>query len=710
MHTDTLADRPDSPAPFLACLTSDSDVLRAAAIRALAALGPEAADDVRAALLQARRDPDPDIRSDAVEALIPLARAGDAAALRESLTDDPVREVKLGAITALARLRDTDALPVLRALVTSRSEDQVSWEDAAGDWEDWLDIQNAAIRALGEIGDLDGIQPLLDALFDKYGQSVDLPVCHAFSKLGDSGVAVLLDIFTETDGALSRRAAEALRGAAPDSLLAHVDALLAADQPGLRALALTVLPPDAASCNALALEDPDATVRAAAMRHAGTVSPELARAGLSDPDAAVKAAALYGLGDALEPEFQAALIDNMLLWLDRAAPVLANEAAARLPGLAPDRAVAPLLRVIDTAERPLETRLAAVKALGDEALDVALPVLTDRLDNPSRQVRAALLTVLRDRATAGDLAALEIAAAAIEGRIGAEITPLADDPSAPVADAGTPKEGSGPARIRITPEGDIVERDDSALSPDDSGSTLDAILAGGSVQPPAPAPMAEQTPEESGAKRARRRAVEGSGDSADALAVDALRIFAELPGDLVTDAVATQLTAGDATRRSAAWQAMAARDASDAVMVLARQTCRDSDPVIRAAAFRVLSKGRDATARDAALQDEDALIRADAVTALSCETALEFVADAAPPVRQAAIARVLGAGAPALAAEALDAAIKAERADAVATLVARSDAARSRAMECLQASAGDDRRALVLLRGFEMSAEVRGPG
>ena len=59
-------------------------------------------------------DPDPDLRADAMAALVRCARPEDAPAIRRSLAGDPVGEVKVAAVQALARLKDGGSVPLLR--------------------------------------------------------------------------------------------------------------------------------------------------------------------------------------------------------------------------------------------------------------------------------------------------------------------------------------------------------------------------------------------------------------------------------------------------------------------------------------------------------------------------------------------------------------------------------------------------------------------
>ena len=94
-------------------LHKGEDVVRCAAARALGAIGDEKAAP---ALVDALLDEDPDVRTDAMAALVHCARPEDADAIRRSLLGDPVKEVKVFAIEALSRLADGASVPLLRGL------------------------------------------------------------------------------------------------------------------------------------------------------------------------------------------------------------------------------------------------------------------------------------------------------------------------------------------------------------------------------------------------------------------------------------------------------------------------------------------------------------------------------------------------------------------------------------------------------------------
>ena len=204
-------------------------------------------------------DPDPDLRADAMAALARCARPGDAPAIRRSLAGDPVGEVKVAAVQALARLKDGGAGPLLRALALGRCEAEVAWEEPGSGWDDWLDVQVAAIEALGTIGAEDAVDDLIEARDDEMGQDLDHVVFAALARMTELAVVAL------KDGDPTLRAAAA------------------------RALAARS---DAASHLAPLLDDPDDSVRATALKAVAAADSEQAVRGFGDPSAIVRGAAL----------------------------------------------------------------------------------------------------------------------------------------------------------------------------------------------------------------------------------------------------------------------------------------------------------------------------------------------------------------------------------------------------------------------------------
>ena len=480
-------------------LQSESELLRCAAARALAVQGGQRAD-VGEALLGALTDPDPDVRTDAMEALSGRAEPEHMEKLLESLSGDPVREVKVAAIAALTRLgrnaRAVGAVELLRALVLSRAEDRVAWEDEGSDWEDWLDIQVAAITALGSMGASEAIEDLIAARDDELAQSLDIPVFEALARMGPEGVAHLLAIIETEPGLSARRAAQVLETVDSETLRTHLDTLLSDRDPKLRCIAVGLLPGDSDILARLVTMDPDPDVRCVALAHAARLQPELMLKAIRDTDEEVQSTALRLMRPPIGPEDHEVLVDNILAWVEGASAGLMACAAENLPRWAPDRATHSLLRLCADSRRPLEARVAAVLGLGRLDPPVTTPVLVGLLSNPAQQVRTAVLVQLGARAQAGDQQAVNAIAAAIGRSLSPEDHTGQTSVDQTRSCAAMPMtEGAHPTRIRITRDGDIVPVDpDGEETQMAAASTLAAIL--GSRSPTSGVPEGEDTPEE----------------------------------------------------------------------------------------------------------------------------------------------------------------------------------------------------------------------
>ncbi len=219
-----------------AILADGIDVHRMAAAKALGKVGRE---EALAVLVAALRDEDEDVRSDASGALLKLARNGiwsDAAgaALLENLIGDPVAQVKLNAVDALAAMRYGEALPLLRRLVAERAEDEVVWDEedyAVSGWDDWTDVRHHAIVAVADMGDRGAVRYIAEALEDPDTDDISEVAFRALARLMPEGAAVLAGYLDSKDARRRRRAAgvlggvdDAAAGNAIDKALRHDDA------------------------------------------------------------------------------------------------------------------------------------------------------------------------------------------------------------------------------------------------------------------------------------------------------------------------------------------------------------------------------------------------------------------------------------------------------------------------------------------------------
>lgn len=724
-------------------LLAGEDVVRCAAASALGATcAPEAAPHLVAALL----DEDPDVRADAMTGLASCARREDAEAIRRSLQGDPVKEVKIAAIEALARLADPAGEPLVRALAISRADNAaddvaqnagedaaedaperaVAWEDEAGLWDDWLDVQVVAIEALGRMGDRAAIDVLLAARADEMGQELDTAVFKALVAI-PGGAATVLGFVRDPEPKVRERAAAALAAAEREMVAPLVDLLLDDPSPALRRLGVAVADPAApalaATLREMALADLDPPTRVAAMRRLPAPDEAILRTAIASPHEGVAAAALQiwaerGVG--ADEDLRA----NAEGWLATAGAPLAIASAKLLASAPPAHALRAWSAAAQDASRPLEARVEATRLLGGllggllngasdaavmaEALAALRVLMVDR----ARQVRLAALSALAANPSVREATAL--LTAAMLGRIAPPRERDGDAGGDDPADADAPSfaaskvEDGGGRRIRITDDGEIVELDPDAPAPAAApASTLDAIQFDPSQRDGAAAAAGAAGP-----SRKKRVAVEGPDEIADDLSRAAIRVGAAHPSGDVAGALCEAAQAADRSIAAAALEALAQRAelaapqgaaggaAGGAALGAAEldalaRALGDKDAAMRGFAARGLGAALRggaspvyAAALSGRLADEDAIVRAAAVAALAPsdpDKAVAAISDPVKAVRDSALEAVLASGEARLS-EALSRALEADRVDVLAAACRRAPAARAQ-MAALCASA-----------------------
>ncbi len=637
-------------------------------------------------------DPDPDLRADAMDALARCARPEDAPAIRRSLAGDPVGEVKMAAIRALARLKDVSSVGLLRALARSRCEAEVAWEELDGGWDDWLDVQVAAIEALGAIGADEAVDDLIEIREDEEGQDLDHVVFSTLARLPARGVPALHGFLEHKGARVRERALAALSTVGRDALAPLREALVRDPSPDVRRLAIDCFDEGDETLAALASNDPDAAVRCAALARAAPVRADVWRSALRDPDEAVRAVALEARGSepalearGSEPALEARgsepagsdepdLVANVEAWLRTAAAPLATVCAAVLPTLAGTRSQSALCEAAEDTERHPEVRIAALRSLGGIETQESVDALSRAAVDRARQVRLAALAALVELSgsAAGDVAdrsravltdavrgslVPEPSEEASNGRDGTPAPEVAARHHDGKAEAAAPDDGTSPT---LTPPSSGP--DDEASGTDETEpayprSTLDAI--GGRVLSPAQ-PGAAAAPSDDGGRpskpapkiRPGRVAVEGPDHFSQDLRVVALRLTAECAGDGIEEALLEAAASTVPALRTAAFEAIARRAAamplSSDLTEIAVEALQDGDPSVRAAAARALSARGDAGLHLAPLLDDpDDGVRAAALKAVATthpERTVGGLRDPSASVRGAALDGVAGCG------------------------------------------------------------------
>ena len=603
-------------------LRDGADIHRCLAARALGEIGdPRAVGPLVAALL----DEDGDVRADAAAALARQPDPEAGAQLLQNLLGDPVREVKLHAIDALAALRHPDLGSWLCRIVRGRC-DEISWSDPAteGGWDDWIDVRIKAVEGLAALGCRDAVPAIVDAIDDEFGPDLSEVGFAALARLGPLGLDALMRYGDHANIRWRRRAVAWLVAAIPDLGDDAVARALNDRETEVRlaaARALAKRDPSHSRLAALFL-DASAEIRAEIARLCGRYHPGKLLRLLADADTDVRIAALEQIAAAPD-RFGVRSAKRLRRMLRATQPAVAGRAAEALGAVDPDGCVGDLALLLATKERPVEARLGAVNGLARGDGPAAVAALSAVIVDPSRRIRLAALAALAGMSVRADWpnGAGDTLLAVLSGTgWSAEPVPT-DEPQDAIAPADDDPAGAGY-------DGPAVR---SGAFPT---STLDALS--GEHRPPAPTVqddeaieltqrdlaylcLTERTP------RKRRVAVEPEIDPR----IDARRCAARVLGGVaredVARALAERLEDGDQeVRRAAAESLVALADRigklPDGVLARLAAGLTDDDDAVRALVVRAIGCAGAETLSDAiclTLDDPDSVVRAEGVRVLA---------------------------------------------------------------------------------------------
>jgi len=182
-------------------LCSGDEVDKCNAGRALGSIGAtEAIDD----LVSLLRDDDIDVCIDAAEALGKLNAVRVLPQLIDSLKNDPDGELKTAIVRALGEISDPASIPVLLEIAEHHPVDMIV--DDNEEWDDWWDMQQQAIIALGKMKAQQAMPLLQNLLADEEIQDIEHEILRALVNMGVNGEQVAIDQLN-TGSALSRRRA-----------------------------------------------------------------------------------------------------------------------------------------------------------------------------------------------------------------------------------------------------------------------------------------------------------------------------------------------------------------------------------------------------------------------------------------------------------------------------------------------------------------------
>ena len=465
-------------AALLRLSADGNDSERCLAVKALQVRGGYGSVET---LIHLLRDPDPDVRADAAQALATTGVGPDSGTiLIENVIEDPIGENKVHCIRTLAALGIEGIAPLFLELVAGRGE-SVTWEDDDGGWDDWLDVQLACLEVLPQVVPKEewdrAVEAVLTALADEEGQDVTALAYRVLARLGEHGAAALASALPGASPLQRKRIAKALTEAQRDAasdMLAH---LLADEDTQIRIAALTSAAHfGLAELCARAFDDSAPEVRAVAVDAAGWDDRSLLKKALRDISPAVRRAACKRIADLGRkmPSMGLTLSVQKNLRSGNTSLIAALIEAACVAE--PDRVGNVLEDIVNHPASAVDVRCAALRALGQLQTPHAAALCAKAASDTERTVRAEAVHALGQIASSGGRQS-DAARATLASAIAGSLVKVPEDwqPDYDKVVSFPPRKGAqaagdeGDTHIRIDREGNIVEMPAEAPSEGDDG-------------------------------------------------------------------------------------------------------------------------------------------------------------------------------------------------------------------------------------------------
>jgi HEAT repeat protein len=639
-------------------LATGVDVHRCLAAQALGKIGhPNSVETLIAALL----DEDEDVRTDAAAALVDRASPAAGKQLFENLLGDPCSGVKLNAIDALVRLRDSDVVPWLRRLLKGRDE-EIAWDEVAfyhDEWDDWADIQVKAIEALSQLGDQDAVADIVEAVNDEFGQDLTEVGFKAFGQLGEPGAKALASYLEDGDERQRRRVAVVLASMDTEAAQAAIERALRDSSMAVRLAAARTLAARSPTDQRLSalFQDVEPEVRAEAVRLCGRGHPQSVQAALNDEAPVVCGAVLdllLELPDLLPPE---AIGEAVKALIDSPDAKLAARAAMFLAVVSPETAADELVALLQDTQRPADLRVGAVKGLRNMGGEQVAQAYAEVVGDDERRIRlesiAALAALAADEGQWPNAPA-DILLAALRGELVAVPEAEGETETEAEADSGDEPQSSADEEQAQAPAEDISQEasDENDLEAADDRQDVLADEPEPEAEPVVPTStlesiLGDNIPRDFVEKAGQgveltqedidRLALAGRGPKKKVVTLDgqvaphqdvrqfAARVLGDLARDEVAGELAEALNDKDTKLRLAAADSLACIAASkgslpaEAIDALLA-TFRDPERDLRLSAIRALGALGDEKSTKiliAQLRDEDSFVRVEAVRALA---------------------------------------------------------------------------------------------
>ncbi len=374
-------------------LVEGSDDHRCAAAAALGVIARPRSANI---LCTALHDENEDVRTAVARALSNQADPAIADAIMEIFVNDPCSQVKLATIEMLAKVGHKPLVPHLLTLVRQQDEELVWDEDEFyhSSWEDWCDLQLAAIRVLGLMGIEEAVPQIVEVMADHPDQNLSNTAIAALVNLGDDGLDALADIHIDGDSSLRREICAALLPGASAAVDRLLDQCLNDADAQVREAALERLlqyaPGDARLVGFI--DDPSPEIRVEIIRKIGQHHPDDTMAKLLDSEAMVRKVAFRCVAD--NPAlFEQKGFSKIVAGAISGNPQVAGDAAVAWASLVGKATAGSLGKALQNTSQPQSFRLGLVEALA-RLDDAGFPFLAKAAGDENVQVRTDALAAI----------------------------------------------------------------------------------------------------------------------------------------------------------------------------------------------------------------------------------------------------------------------------------------------------------------------------
>ncbi len=478
-------------------LREKDEVEQCLAVQALGKLSDSASLDI---LLEHLHNPDEDVRCDVGNALCNIIDERAIDPLISNLIEDPVGEAKLVYVNALRAQGAIKAADILCSLVKGRDEKNIAWEEDGFDWDDWLDVQIAAINALGDfapnIDKQKAISAIVGAINDDDGQDLWSIGTKNLIKFGHEGSAALLELMKQASDLDRKKIMIALADANDELSENIIKAGLKDPDKKVRIEAIkSGAKRNLTEIISLAIDDANADVRATILQNFSQIDEEILLKGLNDISPKVQNAACKAIIRDKKNHKKLNLIKRAQSLLRKDEDELLSNLIHAIAIIKPQGASEFIEDIVNHSATKKEVRLVALKALGELNSANSVTLLRDACADNLQEIRLCAIDALGKIARGegeNSKEALAIISSAIMGELIA--APKDWQPENDNIVDFEEKKSKGDnldedeRKIRLDREGNIIEIEEDRQNQDEPEeednpqqlnpqSTLDAIMA-----------------------------------------------------------------------------------------------------------------------------------------------------------------------------------------------------------------------------------------